>query len=143
MVSVGASGRLAFLRWFNHWTNMDINHCLLHFVSSFFLKYFRDDGICIILNFHLSTQIKCSGKTPKATTIRVGSTSHLTGGSVVHVKRIIQNEKYVATDYDYDFGLIELTDKLVFNKSIQSIALPSPNESLTDGTNCTVYSWGK
>lgn len=80
---------------------------------------------------------------PKTMTIRVGSPSHLNGGSVVHVKRLIQNEKYVPTDYDYDFGLIELTEKLVYTKSIQSIRLPSPNDDLKDGTLCTVYSWGK
>lgn len=75
-------------------------------------------------------------------TIRVGSPSHLGGGSIVRVKRLIQNDKYIPTEQDYDFGLIELTEKLVFTKTIQSIALPSTDDDVKDGTLCAVYSWG-
>lgn len=86
--------------------------------------------------------MKCSGQIPKSITIRAGSTSHQKGGSIVQVKRLIQNEKYNSTQHDYDFGLIELTDKLNFSNNIQSIALPTTKDDVKNGTICSVYSWG-
>lgn len=101
--------------------------------------YFRDNGICFVNGFSFIY----SNKVTKSMTIRVGSPSYLSGGSTVHVKRLIQNEKYIPTDYDFDFGLIELTEKLVYTENIKSIALPSTNDVVKDGALCTVYSWGK
>lgn len=75
-------------------------------------------------------------------TIRAGSPSHLVGGSIVHAKRLVQNDKYNATQYDYDFGLIELTNKLNFSKNIQSVGLAGANDAVKDDTICAVYSWG-
>lgn len=75
-------------------------------------------------------------------TIRAGSPSHQIGGSIVHVKRLIKNEKYNSTQHDYDFGLIELTDKLNFSKNIQSVALASASDNVKDDTICAVHSWG-
>lgn len=75
-------------------------------------------------------------------TIRAGSPSHQVGGLIVHVKRLIQNEKYNSTQHDYDFGLIELSNKLNFTKNIQSVALASASDEIKDATICGVYSWG-
>lgn len=81
---------------------------------------------------------------PKSLTVRVGSPSYLSGGSIVNVKQLVMYDKYISTLHANDFGLIELTDKLNYTKDIQPILVPSSNDSMiNNGTLCTVHSWGR
>lgn len=105
-------------------------------------KFIRicDDAIELITIY----LFKCSDETPDAISLRVGSPSFLNGGSIVHVKRLIPNDKYNSTLHDYDFGLIETNEDFKYTEYIQAIALPSADDNnATDGAVCAVYSWGK
>lgn len=78
----------------------------------------------------------------KSITIRVGSKSSRSGGTLVQVKQIIQPKEYDLPNHDYDFSLLELAEPLNFNNRIQTIALPNATDLVEDGSICLVSGWG-
>lgn len=74
--------------------------------------------------------------------VRVGSSWHANGGTIVKVKKIYRHGKYKASLIDYDFTLLELAEPLTFNDSIQAIELASKDIKIEDGTEALVTGWG-
>lgn len=71
-----------------------------------------------------------------------GTTYHNRGGVKVAVEQIIVHQNYSHETQDYDIALIRLAVPLRFNSSIQAIALPSANETVSDNQMCLVSGWG-
>lgn len=58
------------------------------------------------------------------------------------VKRIVQHARFNPKNVDYDFALLELTEPLVFDQSIQAVRLPDFNDLTEDNSVCLVTGWG-
>lgn len=59
------------------------------------------------------------------------------------IKHYVNHPKYSGARIDYDFSLLELENGLGFNDKVQSIALPSDDLKISDGTMCEISGWGK
>lgn len=84
-----------------------------------------------------------SGIAANRLSVRVGSSYHRNGGSIVQVKRIIQHQSYKPRTMDYDIALLELDQQVNSSNSIETVALPNQNTNVVDGTLCVVAGWGK
>lgn len=73
--------------------------------------------------------------------VRVGSTFYDKDGLLVGVKRKIVHEKYNRATVDFDFGLLQLRNLLVFSDTVQMIALPE-SDNVADNANAVVTGWG-
>lgn len=75
--------------------------------------------------------------------VRVGSSNHRIGGTLVDVKQIIQHENFNRFTIDFDYALLELTHALPSNhKKIKAVNLPQQNDELENGSKCLVSGWG-
>lgn len=74
--------------------------------------------------------------------VRVGSTTHRSGGKIIALKRIVRHPKHNASIADFDFSLLELAEPLTFSDQIQPVPLPKANAKIRDGTNVLVSGWG-
>lgn len=73
--------------------------------------------------------------------VRVGSSKHANGGSILKFTDIIAHPKF---DHgDHDIALFKLATPLYFTERIQPIALPNADDTFADGTECFVTGWGK
>ncbi|KAL9692055.1 hypothetical protein quinque_015955 [Culex quinquefasciatus] len=77
---------------------------------------------------------------PEAYAVRVGSTDRNQGGLLAAVKTIIQHPDYDRDSWQYDFTLLELTEKLPLGKSVQPIELTQLEPEV--GQLCLVSGWG-
>lgn len=94
------------------------------------------------LNIH-SFMIIFSGIASNAFSVRVGSSKHASGGTIMKIKNYINHPKYNGARLDYDFSLLEFEKALEFNDKVQSITLPNENSKISDGTMCEISGWGK
>lgn len=76
-------------------------------------------------------------------TVRVGSSLHEYGGSIIKLKRVVKHPNHDNYNLENDFSLLELAEPLKFNDRIQPIALPDADTHIADGTRCAVSGWGK
>lgn len=74
--------------------------------------------------------------------VRVGSTFHGKDGRWVDAKRTIMHERYHNQRIDFDFGLIQLNERLVFSDSVKPIALAQSTTRVADNANAVVTGWG-
>ncbi|KAL1386837.1 hypothetical protein pipiens_012767 [Culex pipiens pipiens] len=77
---------------------------------------------------------------PEAYGVRVGSTDRSQGGLLATVKTIVQHPDYDRDSWQYDFTLLELTEKLPLGKSVQPIELTQLEPEV--GQLCLVSGWG-
>ncbi|XP_053672127.1 trypsin-1-like isoform X2 [Anopheles nili] len=82
------------------------------------------------------------GASAKSLSVRVGSTAHASGGTVVAVERVVQHPSYDASTIDFDYSLLELESELSFSEEVTPVALPEQDEAVEDGTMTTVSGWG-
>lgn len=75
--------------------------------------------------------------------IRAGSTLYSSGGVVIPVKKLHQNENYDKWSLDSDISLLELAAPLEFSASIAPIALPQQDQHVPEGSNAVVTGWGR
>uniref|UniRef100_A0A1Q3FTA7 trypsin n=1 Tax=Culex tarsalis TaxID=7177 RepID=A0A1Q3FTA7_CULTA len=74
--------------------------------------------------------------------VRVGSSKHASGGSLLRVKRIVVHPSYNDPGMDYDYALVELRRAISFGENAMAVALPEQDESVPDGTVCMISGWG-
>lgn len=60
----------------------------------------------------------------------------------VMISQIIKHPLYNLDTADYDVAVLELDSRLVFNKYIQPICLPSPTYVFPAGKSCVISGWG-
>lgn len=76
--------------------------------------------------------------------IRIGAAHKYNDGRLINVKRRIVHKKYTFGESDYDFGLLQLENKLEFSESVHSIKLPDFGDAhIETGAVCLVSGWGR
>uniref|UniRef100_A0A182KHH6 trypsin n=1 Tax=Anopheles christyi TaxID=43041 RepID=A0A182KHH6_9DIPT len=60
--------------------------------------------------------------------VRLGSSRHASGGTLVNVARVVGHPEYDSNTIDYDFSLLELESELTFSDVVQPVALPEQDE---------------
>lgn len=70
---------------------------------------------------------------------------------IIKVKQIVVHEFYSRLDMKNDLALLKLDEKILFNRWVKPICLPSPERTTNDnnwiwgprpGTLCTAVGWG-
>lgn len=84
-----------------------------------------------------------SGLTARTLSVRVGSSYHRSGGTVIPIKRIVQHKRYNSRTVDYDYSLLELSEPVTYTDVIQAVDLPPASLTIPDGTDCIVSGWGE
>ena len=81
---------------------------------------------------------------PRQITVVYGTSTYKSGGQQDAVDMVVVNPNVTAIDqlgdYNYDFALIRLKNKIV--GTARAIALPSPGTAVTSGDNILVTGWG-
>ncbi|XP_035905334.1 trypsin-5-like [Anopheles stephensi] len=75
-------------------------------------------------------------------TVRVGSSEHASGGTVMKVARIIPYPHHSSNTNNYDIALLELKSELTFSDKVQPVVLPEQDEPIVEGTMGIVSGWG-
>lgn len=86
--------------------------------------------------------ISLSGISTNNLAVRIGSSQHRSGGSVVKLNRVVQHKSYNSRRIDYDFALLELAESWKFSNQIEPVALPNTDARIADGTKSLVSGWG-
>lgn len=74
--------------------------------------------------------------------VRAGSTTHMYGGQVVGVQRIIKHEAYNLSELDSDVALVLLSKNLTFSRRIRPIELPEYGSAIPENKPLFVSGWG-
>uniref|UniRef100_A0A1A9X2I6 trypsin n=1 Tax=Glossina brevipalpis TaxID=37001 RepID=A0A1A9X2I6_9MUSC len=74
--------------------------------------------------------------------IRAGSSSHLYGGQLMQVQRIIKHKAYSISTLDNDVALVELKQFLIYTPNVRPIQLPAGEEYLPTNSLLQVSGWG-
>lgn len=76
--------------------------------------------------------------------VRVGATYKYNDGKLFDIEMAFMHDKFKAQIYDFDFGLIRLRAKLLFNIAIRAVVIPDFGEApFMNGTACLVSGWGE
>ncbi|CAK9804927.1 Trypsin 5G1 [Anthophora plagiata] len=74
--------------------------------------------------------------------VRAGSSSYYEDGDIYGVQSVVIHPAFNAINYDYDVGLVELSESITFDKTKQPIKLPQTHTPITDGSLVRVPGWG-
>ncbi|XP_026666911.1 trypsin 5G1-like, partial [Ceratina calcarata] len=78
----------------------------------------------------------------KAFHVRAGTSRYYEGGDVYGVQTVVIHPAFNAINYDYDVGLVQLTDSIQFDTTKQPIKLPKVHSTIDDGSKIRVLGWG-
>ncbi|EDW72581.1 uncharacterized protein Dwil_GK20985 [Drosophila willistoni] len=80
---------------------------------------------------------------PEQYVIRAGSSEWSTGGSYIHIRRIIPHSQFQEpTPMNNDIALIQLATPLVYSENIQPIALATKQDKIAFASQLFVSGWG-
>jgi len=82
------------------------------------------------------------GQTASSLTIRAGSLSRSSGGTVVRVSSIKINSGYVASTYQGDVAIMKLATSIPTSSTISYATLPASGSDPASGTVLTTAGWG-
>ncbi|XP_067004201.2 trypsin-1-like [Anabrus simplex] len=100
-------------------------------------------GASIISTEWALTAAHCvAGASVSRISLRAGTSSRGSGGSVHQAAQIISHSRYDSWTIDYDFALIRVSSPFSFGSNVAAVGLPSQNEEVSSGTNVVVTGWG-
>lgn len=74
--------------------------------------------------------------------VRVGTSYRLTGGTLYDVEEVSQHPRYNPVIDDYDFGIMRLSEPLIYGKRVQPIRLPNSYNTVKDGALLMASGYG-
>ncbi|XP_067003046.2 trypsin-1 [Anabrus simplex] len=100
-------------------------------------------GASIISENWALTAAHCvSGSSASRFSLRAGTSTRGSGGSVHQASQIIAHPNYDLRTIDYDYALIKVSSPFSLGSNVAIVALPSQGEAVADGTNSVVTGWG-
>ncbi|KOX69186.1 Trypsin-1 [Melipona quadrifasciata] len=78
----------------------------------------------------------------KAFHVRAGTSRYYEGGDIYSVQSVVIHPAFNAINYDYDVGLVELSDKIKYDDTKQPIQLPKIHSMIDDDSLVSVLGWG-
>ncbi|KAI8931485.1 hypothetical protein NX059_011151 [Plenodomus lindquistii] len=82
------------------------------------------------------------GQTASSLTVRAGSNSRTSGGTLVRVSSIRINPNYVSSAYDGDVAIFKLATAIPTSSTVAYVALPAAGSDPAAGSVATVAGWG-
>ncbi|XP_033333431.1 trypsin 3A1 [Megalopta genalis] len=74
--------------------------------------------------------------------VRAGTACYHAGGVIYGVKGVVIHPAFNQNNYDYDVGIVELSESIVFDETKQPIQLPKLHSEIQDGAQVQVLGWG-
>ncbi|XP_076482324.1 trypsin-7 [Bombus vancouverensis nearcticus] len=78
----------------------------------------------------------------KAFHVRAGTSRYYEGGDIYGVQSVVIHPAFNAINYDYDVGLVELSDSITYDSTKQPIKLPKTHSMIDDDSLVKVLGWG-
>lgn len=99
-------------------------------------------GGAIVNAYTILTAAHCIGWEIARYTVRAGSASVKTGGQIRTIQRKVQHFDYEVFTFDYDIGIMKLSEPLVFDERVQPIKFAEKRDPLPAGKIATISGWG-
>ncbi|XP_006621327.2 trypsin-7-like isoform X2 [Apis dorsata] len=74
--------------------------------------------------------------------VRAGTSRYYEGGDNYGVQSVAIHPAFNAINYDYDVGLVELSDRITYDNTKQPIKLPKTHSMIDDDSLVLVLGWG-
>ncbi|KAG6801613.1 trypsin 5G1 [Apis mellifera caucasica] len=89
-----------------------------------------------------SAQCALSVQQAKLFHVRAGTSRYYEGGDNYGVQSVAIHPAFNAINYDYDVGLVELSDRITYDTTKQPIKLPKTHSMIDDDSLVLVLGWG-
>ncbi|XP_043256100.1 trypsin-7-like [Colletes gigas] len=74
--------------------------------------------------------------------VRAGTASYYKNGDVYAVKNVLSHPAFSEYNYDYNVGIVELSENIRYDNTKQPIRLPKFHSTISDGSRVQVLGWG-
>ena len=79
---------------------------------------------------------------PLQLTVRSGSSQASAGGDLHYVSNIYDHPQYSPNNFDYDFSILKIFGRIIFNTNQKPIKLPDEDDVTAEGVMVKVFGWG-
>ncbi|XP_003695779.2 trypsin 5G1-like [Apis florea] len=110
------------------------------------VEHFCGGGIVgekwIITSAQCALSVQRGGGKPWLFHVRAGTSRYYEGGDNYGVQSVAIHPAFNAINYDYDVGLVELSDRITYDNTKQPIKLPKTRSMIDDDSLVLVLGWG-